>query len=213
MEFLKDVLGEELYKQVSAKIDEFNKNDSAHAIKLGNLSSGEYVGKGKFDNLQTDLNSKAEELKTANELIAQLKAGDKSEALNQKITEYENTVQKLQTSLLNEKKSNALKFALASANTKDIDYMTFKVKEKGDFELDENGKIKGWEETLKTLKSEFPSQFDTKTNAKVNEKKLNNSPENSSGITREDFNKMNYSQRVKLFNEDQETYEKLAGKN
>ena len=211
MDFLKDVLGEELYKQVGEKIDSYNRENTEHTIKLGNLSSGDYIGKGKFESLQAEFNSKAEELKNANSLIDQLKAGDQSEALKSKIAEYEGTVQKLQNTLLNEKKSNALKFALASANTKDIDYMSFKVREKGDFELDDNGKIKGWEETLKSLKSEFPTQFETQSSKKVNEKKINTDGETGK-ITREDFNKMSYAQRVKLYNEDKETYEKLTAK-
>ena len=64
MEFLKEILGEELYKQFEEKInahngDEANKDKQ---IKLANLSSGEYVGKGKYDALDEllKLNDRAE---------------------------------------------------------------------------------------------------------------------------------------------------------
>lgn len=58
MEFLKQVLGEELYAQVAEKL-EGNKE-----IKLINLNDGEFVSKHK-------LNDKLDELKEAQELIAQ----------------------------------------------------------------------------------------------------------------------------------------------
>ncbi len=49
MEFLKEILGEELYKQFEEKINAYNGNEANKdkQVKLANLSSGEYVGKGK----------------------------------------------------------------------------------------------------------------------------------------------------------------------
>ena len=43
MEFLKEILGEELYAQVAAKL-EGNKD-----VKLANLASGDYVSKAKYE--------------------------------------------------------------------------------------------------------------------------------------------------------------------
>ena len=48
MEFLKAVLGDELYNQVAEKL---NGNDN---IKLANLADGGYVGKDKFDKLKLE---------------------------------------------------------------------------------------------------------------------------------------------------------------
>lgn len=50
MEFLKTILGEELYKQVETALNTYN-GDEANKdkqIKLANLASGEYVGKGQI---------------------------------------------------------------------------------------------------------------------------------------------------------------------
>lgn len=69
MEFLKDVLGEELYAQVAEKL---SKSD----VKLANLADGGYVNKDKF--LAAE--------KTANELQAQIKERDKQLAALQKST-------------------------------------------------------------------------------------------------------------------------------
>lgn len=59
MEFLKEILGEELYSQVEAKL---KGNDK---VKLANLASGEYVSKGKYDD-------KVNELEKANTTITNL---------------------------------------------------------------------------------------------------------------------------------------------
>ena len=50
MEFLKEILGEDLFSQVSEKVNAFNGNEANKdkQVKIGNLASGEYVGKGKF---------------------------------------------------------------------------------------------------------------------------------------------------------------------
>ena len=88
MEFLKEILGEELYAQFAEKLNAYN-GDAANKdkqIKLANLGGGEYVGKGKYDALQAMLDGKETELTTANGLIADLKKGTKgNEELQGKI--------------------------------------------------------------------------------------------------------------------------------
>ena len=48
---LKDVLGEELYKQVQAKIDEQNskEEDKLKHVRFADLSEGNYISKEKYD--------------------------------------------------------------------------------------------------------------------------------------------------------------------
>ena len=77
MEFLKELFGgkpmtfDELVQAVNAHNgNEANKDKQ---IKIGNLGTGEYVGKGKYDALQELVNGKETELKSANDLIAELK--------------------------------------------------------------------------------------------------------------------------------------------
>ena len=54
MEFLKEILDEELFKQLEARINEHNGNEANKdkQIKVGNLGSGDYVSKAKHDALQ-----------------------------------------------------------------------------------------------------------------------------------------------------------------
>lgn len=51
MEFLKNVLGEELFGQVAAAVNTYNgkPENKDHQVKLANLSEGQYVDKGKYD--------------------------------------------------------------------------------------------------------------------------------------------------------------------
>ena len=152
MNFLKEILGEELYSQVESKVNEYNGNEANKdkQIKIGNLGTGEYVGKGKYDALQELVNGKETELKSANDLIAELKKGTKgNEELQKKIGDYDVQVAELQSQLQETKIKSALKVALLSEKAVDVDYLTFKLneklKEKGEaIEHDENENIKGW---------------------------------------------------------------------
>lgn len=178
MEFLKAILGEELYAQFVEKLNAYN-GDEANKdkqVKLANLGGGEYVGKGKYDALQAMLDGKETELNTANGLIAELKKGTKgNEELQGKITGYETQVSQLQAELENTKLENAIQLALRDAKAVDPDYLAFKLREKysaDELKLDENGKVKGMDDKLAGLKTQFPKQFEGAGGKKVVENKL-----------------------------------------
>ena len=86
--------------------------------------------------------------------------------MQQKISTYETENARLQQELEETKVSSALKVALLSAKTDDTDYMTFKIKEmlkeKGEeLKIDDDGNIKGWDDMLTTLKTQFPTHFES----------------------------------------------------
>lgn len=179
MEFLKQVLGEDLYTQIKGKVDEWNadeKNKDKN-IKLANLAGGEYVAKGKFDSLGEQLTGKQSEIDAANKLIEELKKSTKgNEDLQTKITGYEGQVAELQKQLAETKLKSAVKVALLEEHAVDIDYLTYKLqekmKDKGEsLELDENDRIKGWNAQLEGLKTQFPTMFTAGTQ-KIEENKL-----------------------------------------
>ena len=178
MEFLKEILGEELYKQLETAVNAYNGNEANKdkQVKLANLGGGEYVGKGKYDALQAQLDGKTTELDTANGLIAELKKGTKgNEELQGKITGYETQVQQLQAELEKTKLENAIQLALRDAKAVDPEYLAFKLREKykpEELTLDENGKVKGMDDKLAGLKTQFPNQFESAGQKKVVENKL-----------------------------------------
>ena len=112
------------------------------------------------------------------------------------------------------KLDNALERALIEAKVQDVDYMKFKLKEKhpDGFKLDENGKIESINTVLDDLKVQFPNQF-AKTEKKIEEKKLEKSDDNNGGISSEQFSKMDYHERAKLFKENPEQYAELNKNN
>ena len=175
MEFLKEILGDALYNQIAEKINAHNGNEANKdkQIKIGNLGSGEYVSKGKHDALQALFDGQKTELETANGLIAELKKGTKgNEELQSKISGYETQVADLQKQLQETKIKSAVKVALLSEKALDIDYLTYKLNEKLNaegktLELDENDKIKGWDNLLSGLKTQLPAQFETKKGGQV----------------------------------------------
>ena len=223
MEFLKELLGEDLYSQFAAKINEHNGNEANkdNQIKIANLGTGEYVGKGKYDALNELLKGKETELTTANGLIAELKKGTKgNEELQGKITAYDTQVQELQKQLQETKMKAALKVALLAEKAIDIDYLTFKVNEKlkadgKTLELDENENIKGWDDLKNGLKTQFPNQFESAKNNgfKVEANPLPESDNNRTSVTKEQFDRMGYQSRLKLKQEQPEVYAQMTGKN
>lgn len=216
MEFLKEILGEELFKQFETAVNAYNGNEANKdkQIKLANLAGGEYVGKGKYDALQALLDGKTTELDTANGLIAKLKKGTKdNEDLQGEITGYEQQVQQLKAELEKTKLENAIQLALRDAKAVDPNYMAFKLHEKykpEELTLDENGKIKGMDDKLAGLKTQFPAQFESSGNKKVIENKLPDNQGGGDSVTKEDFAKMGYQERLKLFNENPTAYAELT---
>lgn len=114
----------------------------------------------------------------------------------------------MENQLTQTKLESAIKIALLSEKAIDVDYLTFKLKEKGDLELDETEQIKGWKDKIDALKTQFPTQFESSAQKRIEEKKL---PEgNESGtLTKEDILKKPYSERIKMYNEDPEGYNKV----
>lgn len=100
MEFLKDVLGDELYNQVSEKL---KGNDK---IKLANLADGGYVSKDKFDAIEKSKKDFENQLSERDNQLAELKKVE-PEKLQAEITrlqgenqtakaDYENKLKALQ---------------------------------------------------------------------------------------------------------------------
>ena len=218
MEFLKAILGEELFSQFAEKLNAYN-GDEANKdkqIKLANLGGGEYVGKGKYDALQALLDGKTAELDTANGLIADLKKGTKgNEELQGKITNYEGQIQQLQEHLQETKIKSAIKVALLSEKALDVDYLSFKLenkmKEDGKkLELDDADNIKGWKDLISELKTQFPNQFENEGNRKFLDGSLPPTG-GSETVTLEQFRKMGVAERSKLKAENEELYNQYKG--
>ena len=127
----------------------------------------------RYGKLKTEHEGKLAELTEANNLIAEFKKNSKgNEGLQQKITDYEGQVAQLQAENAQIKLDSAVKVALLEAKALDVDYLTFKLKEKGELALDESEKIKGWDDKIAALKTQFPTQFEGTSSKKYEENRL-----------------------------------------
>ena len=163
-------------------------------IRYGKLKNDHAVAQQSIADLQSQI-AQFEQLKSQNATLV--------EDANKKLAELQAENDRI-------KLDNAVERALIEAKVQDVDYMKFKLKEKhpDGFKLDENGKIESINTVLDDLKVQFPNQF-AKTEKKIEEKKLEKSDDNNGGISSEQFSKMNYHERAKLFKENPEQYAEL----
>ena len=204
---LQELLGEELFSQVQAKLDEVNakETDKLKHVRYADLSEGNYVSKLKYDDIAGQLEGK--ETKG-------------NEELQGKITTYESDIANLQAELQETKIKSAVKVALLSEKAVDVDYLTFKLneklKEKGEsLELDENENIKGWEDKLSGLKTQFPKMFETTGDdgyQVLGDNRLKEGDKRNTTPTKEQFLNMSYEQRVALKESNEQAYKQLANK-
>lgn len=219
MEFLREILGDELYAQFSERINAHNGDEAnkEKQIKIANLAGGEYVGKGKYDALNETLTGKQTELDAANVLIDNLqKASKGNDEMQGQITAYKGQVEQLQQQLQETKIKSALKVALLSEKVQDVDYLSYKVNEKlredgKTLELDENENIKGWNDILGGLKTKFPAQFESGSGMRkvLGDNRLPTGDDGHATVTKEQFSKMGYGSRVKLRQSDPELYDQM----
>ena len=212
MDFLKSILGDDLFSQVENKVNAYNSDEvnKDKQIKIANLASGEYTSKNKFTDLETEKENIASQLSAANKVIEDLRKATKTdEDLQKKVTAYESKIQTLNEELKVTKTENALKFALAQAGAVDVDYLAFKVKQKGELELDENGKIKGIDDTIKDLKTQFSQQFTSSKENKIDEKKLPDEDGGDKGMTKKELLAKPYAERNKIYQEDPEKFNEI----
>lgn len=165
----------------------------------------------RYGKLKTQHESTAKQLEEANGLIETLKKSTKGqEDAQQKISAYEQQVSQLQAELEQTKLESAIKVELLAAKAMDVDYLTFKLKEKGELTLDEQGKIEGWDDKLAGLKTQFPTQFEAEGKKNIIENKLPTNGEHvEKSVTKEEFAKMGYGSRVALRQENPELYDQM----
>ena len=136
----------------------------------------------RYGKLKGDFDALTKQHGESTTLIEQLKKDSKgNEALQGKITEYEGKIQQMEKELQQTKVDAALKVALLEAKVTDVDYLTFKIKEKGEVTLGDDGKIKGIDDTIAALKTQYPQHFSTESKKKIDENKLPNGDEHNEG--------------------------------
>lgn len=211
MEFLKSILGDDLYKQVEEAVSAYNAKDENkdNPLKLVDLRSGDYVSKDKHGDATRERDGYKTQLDEAQRLIAELKNNGGAEDQKQKIAAYETRIGELEAELQQQKVESALRTALTDAKVTDPDYIAFKVRKKGEIKLDANGKIKGIEDTIAALKTQFPQHFAKNAEKKVDENKFQGGENGENGLTRADLLRKPYGERAQFQKDNPEIYAQI----
>lgn len=168
----------------------------------------------RFGKLKADHDALVQKDTESQKLISELQSATKGqEDVQKQIAEYQAQIAKQDEELKQAKTESAMKIGLLSAGAKasDIDYLLFKLNHDADWkpELDDNDQVKGLDDKVKGLKTQFPVQFEASSTKKIDEKKLDK-PDDKQTVTKDDFKKMGYQSRLKLFNENPELYNELS---
>lgn len=201
MDFLKEVLGEDLYNQVSEKISAYNADEAnkGKKIKLVNLSEGGYISKDKYTALEANRNKAESDLTEAQRLIESLRVYDPDQ--EGKVAEYQKRVVQLQEENRKLAVDLALKLSLVVAGVTDPDYIMFKIKAANpDLKLDDVGNVKGINDIIKRFAVRFPGYFVSPSLPVRKVAAVNYLPDGTSDviITQNQFNSMGYAARLKL---------------
>lgn len=162
-----------------------------------------------------------QQLGEANKLIGTLKASEQgNEALQQKLTAYEQQMQQMQAELEQTKIDAAIKVGLLSEKAVDVDYLTFKLHEKSKADgealaLDDNGAVKGWKDKVEALKVQCPNMFEAATSKDgdgykvVEPNRLKDGKNTEKRVTQEQFAAMGFEERMALKQQNAELYHAL----
>ena len=165
MEFLKEILGEDLYSQTKEKVDSYNQEHKDKPLKLVDLSEGKYVSKEKFDSKETEITTLKSQIDDANKEIQSYKDMD-VDSIKKSASDWEtkyNDLVKAQDEAkkksIRDERTNAffseVKFASESAKAGVIAQFNEK-----DFKYDEEtGKFQGASEWLEELKTKDTGAF------------------------------------------------------
>lgn len=165
----------------------------------------------RYGKLKGDFDALTKQHGESTNLIEQLKKDNAGNAgLQQKITDYEKNIADLTAENEQLKIDSALKIALLEAKVSDVDYLTFKIKEKGEVKLGDDGKIKGIDDTIAALKTQFPQHFTSESKKKITEHKLLEGDDgNGNGMTKKELLSKPYTERQKIYQESPDLFNEI----
>lgn len=169
----------------------------------------------RYSKLKEQHDAQTKQLEESSKLIEDLKKSTEGQEDTQnKINEYQTKMTELEEQLVAERTESALKVSLLAAGVKasDIDYIMFKCKSDSDWKpvLDDSGNIKGMDDKIKGLKTQYPNQFESSSKKKIDENKLPEDNDDKNKVTKEDFKKMGYQERLKVYNDNPDLYKELS---
>lgn len=146
MEFLKDILGDELYSQVAQKL-EGNEN-----VRIANVAGGAYVPKAKYDEERESTRNYKSQISDLNKQIEALKtAAAGSESLQAQIAEMQRQMQQKEQEMADARIRYSVLDAIRGAKARNAD-VVLKSIDLGKVS-EANGQLFGLNEQLEALKA------------------------------------------------------------
>jgi len=198
---LKEILGEELYSQVADKLGD---------KKIAIVSDGNWIPKNKFDDVNTEKNEYKTQIDNLNQELGKLKEKLKdNDNANETIADLQKQIKEKEEEMIKVRKQNAIKLEVLKANPRDVADILPHLKDES-ITINEDGTVTGLKEQLEGLKENkgylFKETEPTGTGGSLG----NGGKGTGKTITKEEFEKMSYSEKVKLYNQDQELYRELT---
>ena len=175
---LREALGEELFAQVDAKLNEINEaaDRKDNPVKFVDLSEGNYVGKENYTRLQTESNGYKTQLADANKEIKSYKDMD-IEGIKKRAADWEQKYND-DTAALN-KKLDDQKKSFAAERYLDGQKIKSPLAKKSiladflaqDMRFRNDGTFEGAEEYMKKVREQYPDDFESDDPGKKQEKK------------------------------------------
>lgn len=154
---LEELLGEELYAQVQAKLDAANANepDKLKHIRYADLSEGDYVSKAKYESLDAEKKNLEGQIVTLNGTIKTLqKDNEGNEELQTTITNLQEELKKQQGENQKITQTYALREQLSKSGVLDPDYLIYKHGGIEKFTFDKENHPVGVDDTLKPYRED-----------------------------------------------------------
>lgn len=209
MEFLKAILGDDLYAQFEQAVAAYNgKPENAQKqVKLANLSDGGYVSSAKYQAMEAENTTNTNKLTEANNLIAQLQKAQNPEPLIQRIQELQREIKEVQI-------SSEIQAEFIRSGVSDADYLKYKLTESGKpLELDDSGHIKGLKDTIERLRASYPSCFaQGKAEGHFDGVHIP-VPECNYGMGKRDLLRLPYAKQVEIFERNPDEYRTIMNTN
>lgn len=148
---LKELLGEELYKQVTEKLGD---------KKIAIVSDGNWIPKEKFDNVNNEKKQYKEQVDNLNKELGKLqKQLEDNQDATETIEKLKQQIKEKEDALIETRKQFAIESAIKDQKGKNPKAIKALL-DMDKVEIDDNGKIEGIEDQIKALKESDPYLFD-----------------------------------------------------
>lgn len=199
-----------MYGQVEKAVGEFNgkPENKEKQVKLANLAGGGYVGKAKYDGIETEKKNLESQIKTLEGTVKALKDSNKdNEELQKAISGLQEDLKRQKAENLKASQTYALKEQLAKAGVSDPDYLIYRHGGVDKFTFDRENRPVGVDEALKPYRDDAAMSHLFKKDDKPPYNPAGGEPPAANPFKAESYN---MTEQAKLFKSNPEQARALA---